>query len=156
LTSTGYSDWGEEWKQLWAYRQDNVSRDTSLEILLYNDSTDSISDSDDVGAVNTEPGTAGGGDAGNYTRQSVTLDSSDVTLTQESGEIQAQMVVTFDVTDTTGTVDSAMAVNDFTSTVVGSDGSATTHHIWSSDIGEADLSNYTGNFEVTINVLEDD
>ena len=150
MVSSGLSDWGEEWKQLWKYRQDNITRDTSLEILLFNDSTDSITDSDDVGSVTTEPSD------GNYTRQTVTLDSSDVTLTQESGEIQAQIVVTFDVTDTTGTIDSAMALNDFTSTVVGSDGSATTHHIWSANIGSADLANFTGNFEVTINDLEDD
>jgi hypothetical protein len=91
MVSSGYSDVGEEWKQKLLYRQDLITRDTTIEVLLYDDSADSLTDSSDIGDVTTEP------TDGNYTRQTFTLDS-----------------------------------------------------------GDADLSNFTGSFEVTINALEDD
>jgi hypothetical protein len=150
MVSSGYSDVGEEWKQKLLYRQDLITRDTTIEVLLYDDSADSLTDSSDIGDVTTEP------TDGNYTRQTFTLDSSDVTLTQTGGEIQAQVVVTFDVTDTTGTVDAAGAVVDFQSDVVNAEGAANPHLIYTSSVGDADLSNFTGSFEVTINALEDD
>lgn len=145
MTSDGYSNWGEEWAQKYAWRQDQITRDTSLEVLLYDDSSDSISDSDDVGAVNTEP------DDGNYARQPVTLDGSEVSLSQESGDIRASATVTFDVTDTTGTVDASMTVVDFTSDIVNSEGSQNTHHVYSAmlDIGDTDLSQFTS-LDVTV------
>lgn len=146
MTSTGYSDFGEEWAQKNAFRQDTLgTRDATLEVLLYDDSTDTITDSDDVAAVTTEP------TDGNYTRQSITLDSSSVTITQEGGDIRAEGVVTFDVTDTTGTVDSTMCLIDFQSDVVNNETAQNTHHIFSDDfdIGSQDLSNFTS-IETTI------
>lgn len=145
MPSTGYSDWGEEWSQKWAFRQDLLgTRDTTIEVLLYDDSTDQISDSDDVTAVTTEP------TDGNYTRQTFTLDSTDVTITQVGGDIRAEATVTFDVDGTTGSVDASMCVVDFQSDVVGGETGQNPHHIYSAslDIGSQDLSNFTS-LEVT-------
>jgi len=145
MTSTGYSDFGEEWSHKSSFRQDLITRGTTVEVLLYDDATDSITDSDDVGAVTTEP------TDGNYTRQTFTLDSTDVTLTQEAGDLRAEAVVTFDVDGTTGTVDATMTVVDFQSDVVNAEGAQNPHHIYSAtlDIGSQDLSNFTS-IETTV------
>lgn len=144
MASTGLSDYGEEWEHKFAFRQDLITRDATVEVLLYDDGTDAITDSDDVGAVTTEP------TDGNYTRQTFTLDGADVTITQESGDIRAEATVTFDVDGTTGTVDASMCVVDFQSDVVNSETGQNPHHIYSAtlDIGSQDLANFTS-IEVT-------
>lgn len=150
MASVGYTTLGCEWKQKFLYRQDQISRDTSLEVLLYNDSSDSLDDSSDVGDINTEP------TDGNYSRVTITLDGSAVSLSVQSGEVQANYEPTFDVTDTTGTIDSIAVLNDFTSDVVNSETGANTHLLYADEIGTADLANYESDFAVTTNVLEDD
>ena len=152
MVSSGYSNVGEEWKQKTLYRQDQITRDTTLEVLLYDDSTDSLSDSSDIGDVTTELS------GGNYSRQTVTLDGTDVSLSQVSGEIQAEYVVTFDMTSVSGDFDSAGVVVDFQSDVVNAEGSQNPHLIYTSTISNntLDAANFTGNFEVTIDILEDD
>jgi hypothetical protein len=145
MVSTGYSDYGEEWAHKYAFRQDLAgTRDTTVEVLLFDDSTDAITDSDDVGAVTTEPSD------GNYARQTFTLDSTDVTLSQVGGDLRAEAVVTFDVDGTTGTVDASMCVLDFQSDIVNSEAGQNPHHVYSAtlDIGSQDLSNFTS-LEVT-------
>lgn len=151
MTSTGYHDTGEEWAQKWNYRQDNINRNGSVSIGLYNDGTDSLSDSNDVGDITTEPSD------GNYSRQTVSLDGGDVTLTQDgSGNLQAEFTVTFDVTNTTGSVDAWFAVVTFTSDIVGTDTGATDHLLTtvaldggSRNIGENDQVDLTG--RITLN-----
>lgn len=152
MVSSGYSNVGEEFKQKWVYRQDQITRDTTVEILLYDDSTDALTDSSDIGDVTTELS------GGNYTRQTVTLDSADITLSQVSGEIQAQFVVTFDMTSVSGDFDAAGAVVDFQSDVVNAEGAANPHLIYTTSISSTtlDAANYTGDFDVTVNILEDD
>lgn len=144
MTSTGYSDYGEEWAHKFSFRQDLISRDSTIEVLLYDDSTDALSDSSDVGDITTEP------TDGNYTRQSLTLDSSDVSLSVSSGEIRAEGTVTFDVDGTTGTVDASAVLVDFQSNIVDSETSQNTHHIYSAtlDVGSVDLGQFTS-LEVT-------
>jgi hypothetical protein len=145
MTSTGLSDFGEEYEHKYAFRQDLLgTRDTTVEVLLYDDSTDTIGDADDVSAVTTEP------TDGNYARQTFTLDSTDVSITQEGGDIRAEATVTFDVDGTTGTVDASMCVVDFKSDVVNAETGQNPHHIYSAtlDIGSQDLSNFTS-IEVT-------
>jgi hypothetical protein len=139
LVSTGLSDYGEEWEHKWAFRQDLISRDASVEVLLYDDSTDSLDDSSDVGDITTEP------TDGNYARQTFTLDSTDVTLSVEGGNIRAEADVTFDVDGTTGSVDATACVVDFQSDVVNSETGQNPHHIYSAtlDIGSVDLSQFT-------------
>ena len=144
MASTGYTDVGEEFSQKWTFRQDTISRDTTLEILIYDDSTDNIGDSDDIGAITTEP------TDGNYSRQTVMLDSSDVSLSVVSGDLRAEFEVTFDLTNTTGTADAWGAVVDFQSDVVNSEGAQNPHLITTADFdtGSSNLSNLTS-LEVT-------
>lgn len=144
MVSTGLSDYGEEWEHKLAFRQDLITRDTTIEVLLFDDATDALTDSSDVGDITTEP------TDGNYTRQTFTLDSSDVSLSVDSGNLRAEATVTFDVDGTTGTVDATACVVSFQSDVVNSEGAQNPHHIYSAtlDIGSQDLSNFTS-IEVT-------
>jgi hypothetical protein len=147
LVSTGYTNVGEEWAQKFIYRQDTLgTRDTTLEILLYDDSSDSLSDSSDIGDVTTEP------TSGNYARQTVNLDSSDLSISLTNGDIRLQGTVTFDVTNTTESIDAFGGVISFQSDIVNAEGSQNAHLIFTADIGTSNLSNFTGNFEVQVNI----
>ena len=91
----------------------------TLTIGLYNDSTDTIADGDDLAAITTEPSD------GNYVRQSITVET-----VNSGGNWTARNTssFSFDTTNTTGTVDSYFVVANFQSTEAG-DGSATDHLI---------------------------
>jgi len=148
MVSTGLHDTGEEWQQKTTYRQDQIgTRDTTIEVLLFDDSTDTLTDSSDIGDITTEP------TDGNYARQTINLDGSDVTLSQNSGDIRATATVTFDVTNTTGTVDAAATVVDFQSDIVNAEGSANPHLLDSGtlDAGSQDLSNFTS-LDIQVNI----
>jgi len=145
MVSSGYTNLGEEWAQKYVYRQDLTgTRDTTLEVLLFDDSTDSTDDTSDVGDITTEP------TDGNYTRQTINLDSADVSLSLTSGDVRATAQVTFDVTNTTGQIDAVGAILDFQSTVVNSEGAQNPHLIYTGSIGDTDLANYEGDYTVEI------
>jgi hypothetical protein len=139
MVSTGYSDYGEEWAQKLAFRNDLITRDTTLSVILFNDTVDGLTDGSDFGAITTEPTT------GNYSPQTLTLDSSDVTLSIQSGDLRAEGTVTFDLTNTSDTVDSSAVVVDFTSDIVNNETSPNPHPIYTAslDIGSIDTSNFT-------------
>jgi hypothetical protein len=146
MTSTGLHDTGEEWKQKTAYRQDLIStRDADIEVLLYDDATDALTDASDVGDVTTEP------TDGNYTRKTLTLDGANLTLEVASGDVRVTGTVTFDVTDTTGTVDAWATVVSLQSDVVNSEGSLNPHLLASASFGSTDLSNYSS-VDVTVSI----
>jgi hypothetical protein len=139
MVSTGYSDLGEEWAQKLAFRSDLITRDATVSIVLFDDSVDQLDDTSDVGDITTEPTT------GQYTPQTFTLDSADVTLSIQNGDLRAEATVTFDLTNTTDTVDSSAALVDFQSDVVNNETAQNSHHIFSAslDIGSIDTSNFT-------------
>ncbi len=137
MVSSGYSDVGEEWAQKFAFRQDTVTRDTTIEVLVFNDSTDATDDTSDVGDITTEP------TDGNYTRQTFDLDSADVTLSIEAGDLRATAEVTFDVDGTTGTVDASGCVVDFQSDVVNAEAGANPHLIYSGLLQDSDGNAFT-------------
>lgn len=150
MAVNGTHDTGEEWKQKVLYRQDLISsRDASVDVGLYNDASDNLSDSDDIGAIGSEPTT------GNYSRQSIALDGSDVSLSVDgSGNLMAEGTVTFDVTDTGETVDSFFVVVEFQSDVVNNESGENPHLLISAEFGTTDLSNYLSfnvNVEDTLN-----
>lgn len=124
--TTQLHDTGEE------YYQDKLSGE-SFTIGLYNDNSDNLTDSNDVGDITTEPSD------GNYSRQtgvafSSSDDSGDWILTNDSQ-------VQFDVTDTTGTVDAYFIVVNFQSDDK-SDGAATDHLLATGSLSQSyDLSN---------------
>lgn len=149
MVSTGYHDTGEEWVQKTTFRQDLiVSRDTAVDVLLFEDATDSLSDSDDLGAITTEPTT------GNYGRQSLSLDGADLSLSISGGDTRATGEVTFDVSNTTETIDAYAIVVDLQSDVVNSESSQNQHLLASAtlDGGAVDLSTTSS---VTVEVRVD-
>ena len=139
MVSEGYHDTGEEWAHKNAFRQDEITRNTTVEVLLYDDGTDELTDTDDVSDITTEP------TDGNYSRQTFTLDSADVELSVVDGQLLAEATVTFDLEDTTGTVDASGTVVDFQSDIVNDEEEANPHLLYTAtlDIGSQDLSNFT-------------
>lgn len=134
----GTHDTGEEFKQKRIFRQDTLGTVSSIDVGLYDDSTDSLTESNDIGDITTEPSD------GNYSRQTINLDdSNDITIAQVNGDIDISYDVTFDVTDTTGTVDSVFVVVNFQSDVVNSESSQNDHLLVSAALGSGseDLSN---------------
>jgi hypothetical protein len=92
---------------------------TTLDIGLFDDSSSAIGDTDDLSDLTaTEPSN------GNYARQSVTVQSGDVS--KLGGNYGFTVSVTFDVSDTTGSVDSTFAVVNFQADEA-SDSGATDH-----------------------------
>jgi len=145
MAVNGTHDVGEEWKQKVLYRQDLIgSRDTTLTVGLYNDATDALSDSDDVGAITSEP------TSGNYARQTLSTDTTDLSLSvNASTNVQADGTVTFDVTDTGETVDGFFVLVAFQSDVVNAETSQNDHILISATFGTEDLSQYSS-FDVTV------
>lgn len=113
-----------------------ISSGKTFDIGLYNDSTDSLSDTSDVADITTEPA----GSA--YSRQSDA--ATDFTASLSGGDIQiAGTTQTFDVSDSTQTVDSVFVVVNFTSDIVSSDGSATDHLYYTNALDQSyDLSQF--------------
>jgi len=146
MVSTGYHDTGEEWAQKHTYRQDQITRDASVDVLLFDDSSAQLVDSSDIQDVDGEPTT------GNYSRVSLSLDSSDLELDTTGGDVRIQGTASFDVTDTTESVDAYAVAASFQSDVVNSEGSANEHLIFSAtlDGGSQDLDGVT-TFDVQIN-----
>jgi hypothetical protein len=78
----------------------------AISVGLFDDTTDTISDGDnDPSSVTTEPSN------GNYTKQSHTIVGGDIA--RYGGDWGIQFDVTFDVTNTTGTVDAVFLIINF-------------------------------------------
>jgi hypothetical protein len=121
------TDLGEEWM----IKNDLDS--VTVDVGLYNDSTDSIADADDIGDITTEP------NDGNYSRQTgVAVSASDIS---SDWGVDNDSNITFDVTDTTGTVDSYFFVYSFQADDTG-DGSPQDHLVLTGSLSQSyDLSN---------------
>jgi len=128
-----FTDYGEEWVQRAATQDISVA---TVSVGLYNDSTDGLGDSNDIGDISTEPtGSA-------YSRQDATM-PDDITYNQD-GSTNLNIDVadqTFDISDSTATVDYWFVVVSFQASVVSSDGGATTHLIAAGPLSQSyDLS----------------
>jgi hypothetical protein len=116
---------GEEW-----YHKTDVSAVTSLTYGLYDDSTDTVSDSDDISSLTTEPDSAN-----TYARQSANISVSDI-----SGDVgfDNDSTITFDLsTNTSGSVDSYFIVATFQSDVVNSETSSNDHMIITGSLSQS-------------------
>lgn len=122
----------------------------TVSVGLYNDSTDSLSDSSDVADISTEPGSSY-----NYTRQSASFSASDL-----SGDwgVDNDAKISFDLSGDTTTkdVDTAFVVYNFQADDTG-DSSATDHLIanpalsQTRDIGSIDtLEIAAGDLSITV------
>lgn len=113
-----------------------VSSGKTFQISLYNDSTDALGESADIGDITTEPtGSA-------FARQSDA--ASGFSVSSVSGNIQISGTTqTFDVSDSTQTVDSVFVIVNYQSDVVSADGSATDHLYYTNALDQSyDLSQF--------------
>lgn len=129
-------DYGEEFVVKYVFT-DEATRPASVTVGMYNDATDALGDSSDLTAITTEP------NDGNYSRQTVALGATtDMATLQEEGDWRIDINdQEFNVTDTTGEVDSYFVVISFNA-----DGdSAVTDHLFLTGSlgGTYDMSNYT-------------
>ena len=121
------TDLGEEWTMKFDLTG------VTVDVGLYNDSTDSISDTSDLSDITSEPSD------GNYSRQTGVAFS----VSDEGGDWQFDndSTISFDVTSTTGTVDSYFIVANFQASDTG-DGSPQDHVVVTGSLSQSyDLSN---------------
>lgn len=122
--------YGEEFIQKLAFTPGNITRPTNLEVLLFDDSTDTLTDSDDVSAISTEP------TDGNYTRQTISFDDTAFShLVENTDSVAAMIDVVFDVINTTGDVDGFAVLGTFLSDRAG-DSSANQHIIFTGSLDQ--------------------
>lgn len=114
------------------YVVENNADGASIDVGLYNDSTDAFGETSTLADITTEPA----GSA--YARQTDT-----VTTDQFSGDFgfDNDSLISFDTSDSSQTVDAAFIVITFTSDTVAGDGSNTDHLIGAADLSQSrDLS----------------
>jgi hypothetical protein len=114
------------------YLYENNTDGETVTVGLYEDATDAIGEEDNLSAITTEPA----GSA--YSRQSET-----VTTRFNSGEfgIDNDNPISFDVSDSSASVDAAFVVVNFQSDAVAGDGSANDNLIAAGDLSQTrDLS----------------
>lgn len=112
-----------------------ISPASDITVGLFNDSTDNLSDSDDIGAINTEP------NDGNYTRKTFTFGTSDISVSKDTSGNFRYTVKDFiiDVVGTTGVVDSFFVLISFNGQ---GDSSQTQHLVYTGALDQQrDLSN---------------
>lgn len=134
--TTQLHDTGEEFIIDYVF-PDGATKPANVDVGLYNDSTDTLADSDDYGDITTEP------TSGNYAQQSVSFDSAGFSASDSGGDWQAtnDSTVTFDVTNTSATVDSYFVLINFDSDDAGDGGTASDHLFWTGDLEQSrDLS----------------
>lgn len=138
---SGLHDTGEEFL-LDVHFEESATKPSSVTVGLYNDGTDSLTDSSDVGDITTEPSGA------SYARKSVTY-GTNFTNSDASGNWQTKMDdLTFDVSDSSQTVDSYFVVVNFKSDDKG-DSSSSDHIFWSGNLGsDENLSNFSSDFKL--------
>lgn len=135
--STGImTDYGEEYVQKLV--SNNLGAKTTWTVGLYNDSTDGLSDSSDVGAITTEPTGA------SYAKQSVSLPGDATLGTNASTNVYIELAdQTFDVSDSSQSVDAYFIVVSFTSDVINSESSDNDHLLFNGSLNNTlNLSNW--------------
>jgi len=127
--SVGIHDHGKEYLQRVGFN--DLSPVSTISVGLYNDSTDSLTESNDLSDITTEPSGA------SYARQTASL-SGDVSFSQDGNNDIVVDVAdqTFDTSDSSQSVDSFFVVINFQASVVTSDGSATDHIFFTGNLGD--------------------
>lgn len=130
---------GEEFAIRGIIQDSSLSFDNTLEITLYNQTTDNLTDSASPSDITTEPV------GSNFNRQTVTLDTAEVTYSQNQNSnfqftFEDQTLIT---NDSTQNVDAYIVLVTFTSQVAGD--SSDTKHLF-----------YAGNLDQTYNLEQID
>jgi hypothetical protein len=103
---------------------------TDVTVGLYNDATDGLADSDDVGSITTEPSGAA------YGKQTATL-GSDFTNQDNSGNWESILAdQSYDTSDSGQSVDSYFVVVNFDSDDAGDGGTASDHLLFTGSLDQ--------------------
>lgn len=141
--TVGLHDTGEELVVDILFRVDTVTKPSSLNIGLFNDSTDTLTEASDIGDITTEPA----GSA--YATTTADLDTSDFTNQDNSGDWESVIAdQTFDTSDSTQTVDSYYTTASFQSDDTG-DSSANEHLFFTGTLSQDYDLQYVDNFTLT-------
>lgn len=123
--TTQLHDTGEEFIIDTVFRVDTITKPGSVDIGLFNDGTDALSDGNDVTDITTEPAGAA------YARQSATLDGADFSNSDSGGDWQTTIAdQTFDTSDSSQSVDAYFIVVNFDSDDAGDAGTPADHLFW--------------------------
>lgn len=129
--TTQLHDTGEEFIMDVVFRSDTLTKPSNVTVGLFNDSTDSLSDSSDEPDITTEPS------GGSYARQSATLDGADFTNTDSSGDWQTTIAnQSFDTSDSNQNVDAYFVVVNFAAEDTSDGGTATDHLFWTGNLDQ--------------------
>lgn len=110
------------------FREDTLTKPGNVEVGLFNDSTDALSDGSNVGDITTEPS------GGAYARQSASLDSSDFTNADSGGDWQTTIAdQTFDTSDSNQDVDAYFVTVSYDSDDEGTDAA---HLFWTGQLDQ--------------------
>lgn len=127
--TTQLHDTGEE-AILDDFFEESLTKPASVDVGLYNDTTDALSDSGDVGSITTEPA----GSA--YNRQSATFGTGDFTNQDNSGDWETIIAdQTFDTSNSSQDVDAYFVVINFQSDDT-SDTSANDHLLFTGSLDQ--------------------
>jgi hypothetical protein len=138
MVSAGYHNVGEEWAQKLTFRRDRITRDTTVTVVLFDDSVDQLTDASDVSDITTQPTT------GNYAPVTFQLDSTDITVSdQNNDDTRAEASVTFDLNNTSDNVDSAGLIVDFQSDIVNTESGQNPHLIYTAPLDNAPVDTST-------------
>lgn len=122
----------------------SISRVTSVDMTLFNDSTDSLSETSDLSAISTEPA------GGSFSRQTVNLNTTDVTNSKSGGDYQSDFAKqTFDTSDSSQSVDSYAIIVNFDSDEAGDGGTPSDHLFFTGGLGGTSDLSQIDTFEVT-------
>jgi hypothetical protein len=128
--TTQLHDTGEELIIDIVFRSDTLTKPGSVNLGLFNDSTDALSDGSDIGDITTEPTGA------NYAAQSASLDSSDFSNADSGGDWQTTIAdQTFDTSDSSQDVDAYYVSASYQSDDT-SDGSPNEHLFWTGQLDQ--------------------
>lgn len=116
---------------------EDITKPPSVTVGLYDDSTDSLSDSSDVGAITTEPS------GSSYARQSVSFGSAMSALADSNTNWMTEFDdVVFDVSDSATTVDGVFIVITYQGS---SESSSSDHLLFTAGLSQStDLSQING------------
>lgn len=130
--TTQLHDTGEEFAIKDLFREDQITKSASVEISLFEDATDGLSDASDVAAITTEPAGA------SYTRATASFSSADFT-SQDNASQNWEVVIsdqTFDTTDSSQSVDAYFIVINFDSDDAGDAGTPADHLYFTGDLDQ--------------------
>jgi hypothetical protein len=129
--TTQLHDTGEEFAIKDLFREDEITKPADVSIGLFNDATDALSDTSDVGDINTEPSGAA------YATQTASFSSADFT-SQDNASGNWEVVIAdqvFDTSDSSQDVDAYYVEVTFQAEDTG-DGSANAHLYWTGDLDQ--------------------